>query len=189
MSCTTKGIYPTHYEVQCVQTLLGLHEGWGRQGKRDITILDLLSWSQDPGGMHLHREAEEDWTWRRGPLAPHSDEASILWDFFNAMKALRATKQLSLEEHVVLALTVMQFSDGDIATVVGWRTDRISRALNGRPKRDGRGQVVREPAICADCKNADPSLQRCGHGTVVYVGGITRKVTQAMNGEIGAQAV
>jgi hypothetical protein len=165
------GENPDTYTLQSVERLLGYYEPWSSQGERNVTILDLLSWARDPGGMHLHREDEIDWTWRRGPLAPHSDDASTLWDFFIAIKRLRMRKappKLSLQEHAVLALTICGFTENEIARVLGWpNQQRVSRVLVGRPKRDGQGQEVRDE-----------------HGAVIYVGGIARKVTRAMNGEL-----
>jgi hypothetical protein len=158
---------PHAYTVEAIERLLGLHEDTDRSGHRDVTIVDLLSWAQDPGGdltwQYVHRYDADSWMWRRGPLAPDSEAATILWDF------LRAMKSMPLFEQAIVALTVMGFSEGEVAEVLGLGRkgqSRVSRILSGRPKRDTQGQVEKDE-----------------NGYTVYTGGVARRLARHMNGE------
>jgi hypothetical protein len=158
------------YTQDAVARLLGLGEDWAAQGHRDVTVLDLLSWASDAGGMALRDETDVDgWMAKRGPLAPDSEAATILYDF------MRAAARLSVLEHAVVALTVCGFTEAEISEVLRDSNNdkgryrlsqqRVSRILNGRPKRDAAGEPV---------KDAD--------GFTVYTGGVVPKLTRLMNG-------
>jgi hypothetical protein len=153
------------YTRDAVARLLGLEEDWASQGRRDVTVLDLLSWARDPGGMSLRDDTEVDaWMARRGPLLPDSEPATILYDF------MRATSRLSLLEHAVVALTVCGFSESEMASVLRdgrapISQQRVGRILHGRPKRDSAGSKVTDE-----------------QGFTIYTGGVVGKLTREMNG-------
>lgn len=198
------------YTFDQVEKLVGLQEEWwDNDGERNVTVVDLLSWARDPTGNNAgYRKAvlegEDDaWMARRG-IEPHSELACILWDF------MRGLKDLPLFYQGAIALRAFGFNETEIAALIDpngvldqqvvklsgaqrraldARRKRVERALVGRPKRDAKDRPVREPAICAKCKNEDPSLDRCGHGAVVYTGGAAAKqLTRAMNGDRLANA-
>lgn len=176
-----------NYSETAVERLLGLHEDVAAAGRRDVTIVDLLSWARDPGGDHVAlslalREGEPDaWQARRGPLAPDGDVACVLYD------VLRAVKQLALYEQVVIALTAFGFSETEIAAAVDpdsvidlervrlagrgsqraleARRRRVGRFLNGRPRRHHGGEPIRDE-----------------HGAILYSGGAARRLSGLMNG-------
>jgi hypothetical protein len=155
------------YSLETVSRLLGLGEDWAAQGHRDVTVLDLLSWARDPGGMALRDDTEVDaWMAKRGPLAHHSEEATVLFDF------MRAVRKLSLLEHAVVALTICGFTETEMAELLydkkaGHRISRqrVGRILNGRPKRDAAGEPVKDE-----------------QGFTIYTGGVVPKLARHMNG-------
>lgn len=145
--------------------LLGLRESPGRHGRRHVTVLDLLSWAEDPGGDRVYsfaaRQEANAWMARRGPLAPDSDAACVLYDFERGMK------ELSLMEQAVVALTVTGFSEAQIGALLGMRQQRVSRLLRGRTVYDA---GTKEPV-------------RDAEGDIARRGGIISKLTERMNGE------
>lgn len=169
------------YSVEAVERLLGLHEPRGSRGHRDVTIADIISWASDPGGDEiwrwlLERNVGRDvWMARRGPLAPDSAIACVLYDFGRAMK------RLPLGHQAIVALTAMGFSPTEIAEVldpasltssqpdrrsVESKRRRIARVLEGTPKRDREGQPVRDE-----------------DGATIMVGGAARKLARYMTGD------
>lgn len=173
------------YTPRQVEVLIGLWEGFGRQGTRHVTALDLICWAQDPGGdlSWFHLLQREDpgavWTARRGPLRPDSEMACVLYDLECAVR------RLPLLEQAVLALTVFGFTPTEIATVIdpdrviddedldhdssrelGSRRRRIARLLEGRPRRDSEGNYVRDE-----------------DGNLVYTSGVAVRLARMMNGD------
>lgn len=121
------------YSTEGVERLLGLHESRGKTGHRDVTVLDLVSRSRDPGGMQLvHEKDRERWMARRG-LQPESDAAVVLWDFWGAVRHLgREPRDMTYPDgrprpdaakralllQAVVALTVCGFGEEEIAALI-----------------------------------------------------------------------
>lgn len=180
---------PGFYTPEQVGQLLGFREGWSDTGARHVTALDILSWACDPGGgirLTLLARLEADpfgaWMGQRGPLPPDSFAACVLYDLERAMA------RLNVLEHAVLGLSILGFSDEEIAAVIDpdsvlpldkehlrhhneatrrleARRKRIARMLYGRPKRGARGA----------------GSVRDENGDLVHVGGLASKVARYMN--------
>jgi hypothetical protein len=128
------------YDFRTVCVLLGLKEGKGFGGKRHVTLVDLLSWARDPGGDHIwqHLAAQEPdgWTARRGPLAPDSELACVLWDL------LAAVRMLTLREKAIVALKAFGFTTREIGEAMHVSHTEIRRTLWGEQERPGVVQRV-----------------------------------------------
>lgn len=151
-----------HYTHREVVKLLGLTE---TGGDAEITILDLLSWLRDSGGDPVwQRLAQENypgeaWMAQRGPVAPDSTIACVVYDFFKGMR------MLNLQEQAVVALTVFNFSVSEISEILGLQRTEVSQVLFGQPKRDQNGRVARD-------KRGRPVMHQ----------GAVSKLTHNMNG-------
>jgi hypothetical protein len=171
---------PHVYTREEVDRLLGLKEDLRSDGRRDVTVLDLISWARDPGGdlvlQSLHRLDTDAWMARRGPLAPHSEEAATLFDFLRAMKKMDLVKQAVLALHVmgfdateIGALLdpsqVIDLSHGSARRKVSARRKSALRMVRGRPLRDSTGAEL-----------------RCELGHPVMVGRLAEELTELMNG-------
>jgi hypothetical protein len=157
------------YTYWQVAKLLGVaHRGWRWTGSDRITFLDILSRATDPGGdLTWLRLLEtpparsdkgaraEAWTARRGPLSPDSEVASVLFDFFRAMKDLD-----DLKDQAILALVFFDFRPGEIAAVMKMHTTTVTRRIRGRLAFDREGNPIKGQ----------------------YLGGLINRVTDLMNG-------
>lgn len=174
MPSLAPSIVPDSYDRQTVERLLGLHESWRSDGDRDVTILDLLSWLHDPGGMVLVHETEDDaWMARRG-MSPHDDWAVVLWDVLRAVDQLKRTQVLKTWQEAALTLAMCGWSRHEMARVLcnehGRPVDykQVHRFFVGRPKRNGEGREVRDH-----------------RGRAIYEGGVVGRLTRLMNREVG----
>lgn len=124
------------YTHRTVEKLLGLTEE--SEDRLQITILDILNWMRDPGGDNVwafsaEREGvAQAWRAKRGPLAPDSAAACIVYDF------MRGLRTLELKEQGVVALVAFGFSHDEVAKIMGIAKHDVQRVLFG--PRDGSGK-------------------------------------------------
>ncbi|MFL5738053.1 MAG: hypothetical protein ACJ76P_12045 [Actinomycetota bacterium] len=129
-----------HYDFRTVLVLLGIKEARAFDGGRHVTVIDLLSWASDPGGddfWHQQVLQEPDgWMARRGPLAPDSEVACVLWDFMAAVAVL------TIQERAIVALKAFGFSQGEIAQALHVRKSLVGETLWGDQERPGIVQKI-----------------------------------------------
>jgi hypothetical protein len=155
------------YSVEQVARLIGLREGWGSEGRRHVTVVDLLSWARDPGGTALwfalasEGDPAHAWMARRGPLPPHSGAAAVLWDF------LRAVKTLSLREQAVVALSAFGFRTREIGQLLGINRSTVSRILwgEGRGAESVEGAVAKITRAMNEPRDRSPAIAASSNGT------------------------
>jgi hypothetical protein len=121
------------YSIGHVTALMGLLEHKGTFQ----TVVDIISWSQDPGGGALADQAIVSadpiygWMARRGPLSPDEELACTLWDFKRAMK------QLPLRTQGLVALLAFGFTHREAAFLLGISQTTVHDLLWGARKNDG----------------------------------------------------
>jgi hypothetical protein len=125
-----------NYTYHHVRKLLGFPD------KKDptrivITMLDIISWMQDPGGdSYWGYVAEQEnpqsaWQAKRGPIPQDGTVACIYYDFQRGMR------NLNFEEQAVVWLTVGGFDTDEISKLLHLQPTDIHRMLFGTKDEHG----------------------------------------------------